>query len=149
MKNMNWSINWTPIKSNGLEFEYLINDLLKSMFPDNEFMHTKETRDGGKDFILITSNKSTKKKLENKVWAECKNYEDKLATSDIAKTFVMAIAFKIREVLIFSRSEITTEALKEIALFKKQIKYKIKIIHGNILEKLLLTYQGNLQNNWS
>jgi len=148
MKNMRWSINWKPIKSNGLEFENLINDLLKLMFPDNEFKHTKETRDGGKDFILITSNESTKKNLENKVWAECKNYEDKLATSDIAKTFVMAIAFKIKEVLIFSRSEITQDSLKEIALFKKQIKYRIKIIHGNILEKLLLTHQEKLQDNW-
>ena len=76
---------WEKIKGDGFAFENIINELLKAMFPLEQYIHTQETRDGGKDFICITKNEDT-------YWAECKNYTDNLALSDVAKTFVMAIA---------------------------------------------------------
>ena len=39
---------WTNIKKDGVLFEKLVNNLLCSIYPNQEFFATKQTHDGGK-----------------------------------------------------------------------------------------------------
>lgn len=134
---------WKKIQGDGLSFENIIKELLKVMFPLEKFKHTKETRDGGKDFVCITQNTES-------YWAECKNYSDNLALSDVAKTFVMAIAEDIKKVMIFSISPFTEVALQEISLFTDKIQYELKVYDGKALDTLMYKYidKVNLSNDF-
>ncbi len=124
---------WEKIQGNGIAFEFIIQKLLKVMFPLEKYQHTKETRDGGKDFVCITQN-------TDHYWAECKNYSANLALSDVAKTFVMAIAEDIKKVMIFSVSPFTEIALQEINQFTNKIQYELKIYDGYALDALMYQY---------
>lgn len=130
---MNRLLCWEKIQGNGIAFENIIKELLKVMFPLEKYIHTQETRDGGKDFVCITQN-------AEHYWAECKNYSDNLALSDIAKTFVMAIAEDIKKVMIFSVSPFTEIALQEISLFTNKIQYELKVYDGKALDTLMYQY---------
>ena len=134
---------WEKIKGDGFAFENIINELLKAMFPLEQYIHTQETRDGGKDFICITKNEDT-------YWAECKNYTDNLALSDVAKTFVMAIAEDIKKILIFSISPFTEIALREMSSLTKRIQYELEIYDGDALNALMNQYIDviNLSDNF-
>lgn len=121
---------WEKIQGDGIAFENVIQELLKVMFPLEKYKHTKETRDGGKDFVCIMQN-------AEHYWAECKNYSDNLALSDVAKTFVMAIAEDIKKVMIFSVSPFTEIALQEISQFRNKIQYELKIYDGHALDTLM------------
>lgn len=124
---------WDKIKGDGNTFEAIIEELLHAMFPQEEYVHTQQTRDGGKDFVCITKNAES-------YWAECKNYTDALATSDIAKTFVMAIAEDVKKVMIFSISPLTDIAIQEISRFTEKIQYEIKLYDGDSLNALMACY---------
>lgn len=143
MANMKRLLCWETIKGDGFAFENIINELLKVMFPLEQYTHTQETRDGGKDFICITKNADT-------YWAECKNYTDDLALSDVAKTFVMAIAEDIKKIMIFSVSPFTEIALRELSGLSKRIRYELEIYDGAALNSLMNQYIDivNLPNDF-
>lgn len=124
---------WESISGDGSAFENIVKKLLKAMFPFEDYVHTQKTRDGGKDFICIT-------KKSSKYWAECKNYSSSLATSDVAKTFVMAIAEHVNMVMIFSISPLTDIAIQEICRFTQRSPYKIKLYDGDALNSLVNKY---------
>ncbi|MDE6664337.1 MAG: restriction endonuclease, partial [Lachnospiraceae bacterium] len=130
---MNRLLCWQKIEKDGYAFEQIIEELLKVMFPLEEYTHTPKTRDGGKDFVCIT-------KSSDEYWAECKNYSDALATSDIAKTFVMAIAEDVKKVMIFSVSPFTDIAIREINSFTEKIQYEVKLYDGDALNAIMLQY---------
>ena len=124
---------WEDIIGDGFAFEDIIDELLKVMFPTEKYVHTKKTRDGGKDFVCITQN-------HEEYWAECKNYESNLATSDVAKTFVMAIAEDVKKVMLFSVSPFTEIAIQEISSYTEKINYEIKLYDGAALNALMFQY---------
>lgn len=124
---------WEDIIGDGFAFEGIIEELLKMMFPTEKYTHTKQTRDGGKDFVCITQN-------QEEYWAECKNYESNLATGDVAKTFVMAIAEDVKKVMLFSVSPFTEIAIQEISSYTEKINYEIKLYDGDALNALMFQY---------
>lgn len=124
---------WEDIIGNGFAFENIIEELLKVMFPTEKYTHTIKTRDGGKDFVCITQN-------NEKYWAECKNYSSPLATSDVAKTFVMAIAEDVKKVMLFSVSSFTEIAIQEIGNYTEKINYEVKLYDGDALNALMFQY---------
>lgn len=129
---------WDEIKSDGKEFENIIEKLLKAMFPLRTYTKTQDTRDGGVDFYCISKN-------NEKLWAECKNYSTNIATSTIAKTLVMAVAEDVKEVIIFSVSELTKIAMEEISRFAMKINFNIRYIDGSLLDKYIIKYQEQLE----
>lgn len=124
---------WEDIIGDGFAFEDIVKELLKVMFPTEKFTHTIKTRDGGKDFVCITQN-------QEKYWAECKNYTSRLATSDVAKTFVMAIAEDVKKVMLFSISSFTEIAIQEIGSYTEKINYEVKLYDGEALNALIFQY---------
>ncbi|MBD5555313.1 MAG: hypothetical protein HDQ95_08260 [Roseburia sp.] len=134
---------WKDIIGDGFAFEDIIGELLKVMFPTEKYTHTIKTRDGGKDFVCITQN-------QEKYWAECKNYTSPLATSDVAKTFVMAIAEDVKKVMLFSISPFTEIAIQEISSYTEKINYEVKLYDGDALNALMFQYinEINLSNDF-
>ena len=74
---------WTNFKKDGVLFEKLVNNLLCSIYPNQEFFATKQTHDGGKDIVsedelLFGENIS--------LWMECKYHKEKISVHDISTT---------------------------------------------------------------
>src|SRR5699024_5827707 len=70
---------------------------------------------------------------QNKLWAECKNYRDKIALDILAPTLVMAQIYGVNTIIFFSRSQINTRAKNKILLYgektgKKNIFYDADIL---------------------
>ena len=93
----------------GEAFEMLIETLLNLMYNGEniEWEKTPTTHDGNKDFIGKRDNGSS-------IWAECKNYNEKISVKTIAPTLVMAEIDDIQEILVFSYSEINSSAKKKL-----------------------------------
>ncbi len=67
----------------GHKFEELIGELLNLLYQDVHWEKTKMTHDGSKDFL-------GQKEDGSFIWAECKNYRDKVSLKVVAPTLVMA-----------------------------------------------------------
>ena len=108
---------------NGMIFEYIVGIILKSIYPHIHFEHTYYSHDGGKDFYATNGGE--------KLWVEAKCHQRHLELSRIAGTFIMADIYEINQIIVFSASELSVGAIKNLS------KYAAK--HG----KTMIVYQGS------
>lgn len=123
----------------GIEFEKLIGELLKLLY-QNQCVHwekTKMTHDGSKDFL-------GKKSDGSYIWAECKNYRDKVSLKVIAPTLVMAEINDIQEILVFSYSAINYNTKKKLLYYANKREKKIYYYDDENLERLLFRFRTKL-----
>ena len=87
----------------GLKFEKLAEALLKQMYKNEEitWSPTQITNDGNRDFYAVD-------RLENKLWAECKNYAKSIELKTIASTIVMVQINCVSEILFFRQYVMTS-----------------------------------------
>ena len=114
---MKYLTDWNAFKENGSFngnlFEDLVKELLACMYPNVIWEQTKKSWDGNKDFV-------SKGLHSNEKWAECKCYKKKLDLKVLAPTLVMSTVSNIKDILIFSYSEINTNAKRKIAQFAER-----------------------------
>lgn len=101
----------------GLLFEYLVELILKRMYPDIQFEHTKYVHDGGKDFYSTSD--------DEKIWVEAKCHREHLGLGRIAGSFIMADICQINQIIVFSYSKLTEGAIANLA--------KYATFHGKII----------------
>lgn len=126
-------------KYDGLKFEDLINELLTSLY-GNEWTRTRKSHDNNRDFWTLMKTENGK----SKVWAECKNYRDKIALDVLAPTLVMAQIYGVNTVIFFSRSEINQRAKDKILLYGEKTEKKIFFYDADTLEDLIINHSNHL-----
>lgn len=138
---MKYLTDWNAFKENGSFngnlFEDLVKELLACMYPNVIWEQTKKSWDGNKDFV-------SKGLHSNEKWAECKCYKKKLDLKVLAPTLVMSTVSNIKDILIFSYSEINTNAKRKIAKFAESQEATIIVYENEVLEELILKYQDVL-----
>lgn len=138
---MKYLTDWNAFKENGSFngnlFEDLVKELLACMYPNVIWEQTKKSWDGNKDFV-------SKGLQSNEKWAECKCYKKKLDLKVLAPTLVMSTVSNIKDILIFSYSEINTNAKRKIAQFAESQEATIIVYENEVLEELILKYQDVL-----
>ena len=72
-------------KGNGQMFEELVKSLLHAQY-GLRWIQTPKSHDDNRDFWILLKDK--------RIWAECKNYQDKIAMDILAPTLVMATSSK-------------------------------------------------------
>ena len=130
-------------KNDGKLFEKFIKELLAIEYPNYNFMHTKQTRDGAKD---ITSSSKLLFGKEISLWMECKNYNDKLSFNDISSTLLMAYLEDAKQLIFFSYSKVNREFYKYIARYTDRTKIDVKIFDDVALEQLILKNAYRFEN---
>lgn len=118
-----------PLKYSGVEFENLIEELLKIIYGE-KWVRTKKSHDNNRDFWLYAD--------QEKLWAECKNYKDTIAMNTLAPTLVMAQIYDVNTILFFSRSKINSNAKDKILAYGEKTKKKIIFYDAEILENLII-----------
>ena len=138
---MKYLTDWNAFKENGSFngnlFEDLVKELLACMYPNVIWEQTKKSWDGNKDFV-------SKGLHSNEKWAECKCYKKKLDLKVLAPTLFMSTVSNIKDILIFSYSEINTNAKRKIAQFAESQEATIIVYENEVLEELILKYQDVL-----
>lgn len=138
---MKYLTDWNAFKENGSFngnlFEDLVKELLACMYPNVIWEQTKKSWDGNRDFV-------SKGLHSNEKWAECKCYKKKLDLKVLAPTLVMSTVSNIKDILIFSYSEINTNAKRKIAQFAESQEATIIVYENEVLEELILKYQDVL-----
>lgn len=125
-------------KKKGKSFEDLVCSLLKCIFPDIVFIQTEYVHDGGKDFYSVGNID------EEKIWVEAKNYNNHLELSKFSNTFIMADISEVNRILIFSMSELTSGAKKNIARYAAYNNKSISVYAGKDVCYLLEKYKENI-----
>lgn len=123
----------------GIQFEEFVKKILKCEYPEHlnfSVENTLPTHDGGKDFVIVSED------LE--IWAECKNYENRLSLKNIANTLVFAHVGNINQILIFSYSKLNKNALDTICSFFKHDNKILRIYDDEALENLILVHYEEL-----
>ncbi len=110
------------MSNEGEAFELIVKQLLKTLYPNYNFIHTIYSHDGGKDFYTATENE--------KIWVEAKCYNRHLELSRIAGTFVMADICEINKIIIFSKSKLSSGAFINFARYSS-INNKILIVYND------------------
>ena len=90
------SKNGNGSKYDGLKFENLINELLAVLY-GKEWVRTGKSHDDNRDFWTLMETEDG----QNKLWAECKNYRDKIALDILAPTLVMAQIYGVNTIIFF------------------------------------------------
>lgn len=132
---------WTNFKKDGVLFEKLVNNLLCSIYPNQEFFATKQTHDGGKDIVsedelLFGENIS--------LWMECKYHKEKISVHDISTTLLMAYLEDAKQLVVFSYSKINKTFLEYMAKYKERTKIDVKVFHDESLEQLIISNINNI-----
>lgn len=127
-----FKITWKNKK--GKDFEDLVYELLKCMFPNIIFKQTNYVHDGGKDFYSVGN------VMEEKIWVEAKNYNNHLELSKFSNTFIMADIAEVNRILIFSMSEVTSGAQTNIARYAAYNHKSISVYAGKDVCFLLKKY---------
>ena len=124
---------------NGEKFERLVEKLLNLMYDGEniEWEKTHTTHDGNKDFI-------GKKDDGSAIWAECKNYNEKISVKTIAPTLVMAEIDDIQEILVFSYSEINSSAKKKLIQYANKREKNIYFYDDINLEQILFKHRTKI-----
>lgn len=137
MRDDFWS-NFTTVNKDGKvirdgeAFEDLIEALLRAMF-GTSWEPTRRSHDHNRDFHIRIN--------ELKLWAECKNYEKKIALDTVAPTLVMAQVFDVDSILFFSYSEINPSAKRKILAFGEKSGKRIFFYDELKLERLLIQHR--------
>lgn len=127
------SKNGNGSKYDGLKFENLINELLSVLY-GKEWVRTGKSHDDNRDFWTLMETEDG----QNKLWAECKNYRDKIALDILAPTLVMAQIYGVNTIIFFSRSQINTRAKNKILLYGEKTGKRIIFYDADILEDLII-----------
>lgn len=122
----------------GIKFEDLVEQLLLLMY-GKKWERTKKTHDNNRDFWTTMN--------DDILWAECKNYNDKISMQILAPTLIMAQIYEATTILFFSHSEINVQAKKKILLFGEQTHRHIIFFDGVLLNTLLVKYESRLPKN--
>lgn len=121
--------NKGKIIRDGIKFENLIEELLMKQYPV-QWKRTNQSHDFNRDFHLTVEN--------NKIWAECKNYEQNIALDTIAPTLVMAQIFDANIIIFFSYSKINSSARRKLAAFASKTKKDIYLVDERNLDELII-----------
>ena len=133
------SKNGNGSKYDGLKFENLINELLAVLY-GKEWVRTGKSHDDNRDFWTLMETEDG----QNKLWAECKNYRDKIALDILAPTLVMAQIYGVNTIIFFSRSQINTRAKNKILLYGEKTGKRIIFYDADILEDLIINNSSYL-----
>ena len=115
------------------EFEELCTEYLKIRFKDKNIqVHgTRLKKDGGKDVI------GKSKDVPYEIWAECKRHNRSIGLDTISKNVILVISKGINELIFFSTSNITKNALKHISIVAAKHDFSVSFIYGKRLYKEL------------
>lgn len=128
---------------NGIKFENMVAQLLRlkypAIHPTEEWHRTALSWDGKRDFyqkVLVHGEDWLR-------WAECKSYQKPISFNILAPTLIMSTLRDVNEIIIFSYSQLNSEAINALQEFAKEHKKRIQIFDDNKLEQLILFYQND------
>ena len=113
-------------------FERLVEIVLKKLYPEYNFTRTEYSHDGGKDFYAFDG--------ETNIWAEAKCHKRHLELGRIAGTFIMAEVCKINRIIIFSLSDLTSGAVKNLTKFISQKGKELIIFSDSDIRTLICNF---------
>ena len=127
------------IIQDGKKFESLIEMLLKLLYGNENvnWEKTKDTHDGNKDFLGKRSDGTY-------IWAECKNYKEKISLKVIAPTLVMAEINDIHDILIFSYSALNQNTKNKLLYYADKRNKKLYYYDDLNLENLLFRFRTKI-----
>lgn len=123
----------------GQAFEGLVSALLQIKY-GTEWIPTKKSHDDNRDFWILLENE--------RIWAECKNYQNTIAMDILAPTLVMAQVYEVDTILFFSRSVINQNAKNKILAFGEKSKKEIFFYDGDSLDTLIWNSQNQLPERY-
>lgn len=130
---------------NDKEFEELCTEYLKLYYKNkNISIHgTKLKKDGGKDIV------GTALDVPYEIWAECKRHNRALGLETISKSAILVISRGINELIYFSTSDITRNAIKHISMVAAKHDFSVTFIYGDRLYQelsILPRFQYDVKN---
>lgn len=131
------------LKNNdGQLFEQLCLNLLKFMYPNEEWHQTSSSWDGKKDFYADINVGGIS---QIKCWAECKCHTDNLSIDVISSTLVVGTLENAGIIIFFSYSPLNRNAVEYLAFFKEKTGKQILIFDDIKLEELIINcyHQGH------
>lgn len=139
---LDWAkISNTELNTNtnkGIQFENLIEELIKWMFPNEQWRRTKKSNDGKRDFVFPDD-----ERLPDAKWIECKNYEKNLSINIIAPTLVMGVIKEIKAIYFFSFNPLNENAIDGILRYSKSVGKSVQVFDGPLLDNIIIKYQPN------
>ena len=111
------------------EFEQLCTEYLTLHYKNkNITIHgTRLKKDGGKDIV------GTAQDVPYEIWAECKRHNRALGLEKISKNVILVISKGINELIYFSTSDITRNAVKHVSIVAAKHNFSVTFIYGNRL----------------
>ena len=111
------------------EFEELCTEYLKLHYKNkNITVHgTRLKKDGGKDIVGTTQD------VPYEIWAECKRHNRSLGLEKISKNVILVISRGINELIYFSTSDITRNAIKHVSIVAAKHNFSVTFIYGKRL----------------
>ena len=105
------------------EFEQLCTEYLTLHYKNkNITIHgTRLKKDGGKDIV------GTAQDVPYEIWAECKRHNRALGLEKISKNVILVISKGINELIYFSTSDITRNAVKHVSIVAAKHNSIIKV----------------------
>lgn len=119
----------------GIAFEKLVAQLLLLEYGVS-WKHTKKSHDQNRDFYLYLK--------DERLWAECKNYQSKISMDILAPTLVMAQIYDVDTIIIFSYSPLNKYAREKIYAFGSSTGKKVLIYDDEVLEELIIKHRQKL-----
>lgn len=124
----------------GIAFENVIEQLIKAMFPTEEWRRTQESHDEKRDFVNPKD-----ESLPDQKWAECKNYNENLSINTIAPTLVMGAINQIQCIYFFSYSKLNDNAIEGILRYAESSKKEVTVFDGILLDNLIIKYSSQIE----
>lgn len=111
------------------EIEELCTEYLKLHYKNkNIAIHgTRLRKDGGKDIV------GTACDVPYEIWAECKRQNRALGLEKISKNVILVISKGINELIYFSTSDITRNAIKHVSIVAAKHNFSVTFIYGSRL----------------
>lgn len=111
------------------EFEELCTEYLKLHYKNKNInIHgTRLKKDGGKDIVGTASD------VPYEIWAECKRHNRALGLENISKNVILVISKGINEIIYFSTSDITRNAIKHVSIVAAKHNFSVTFIYGKRL----------------
>ena len=112
-----------------MQFEELCTEYLQWLYKGKKIqIHgTRLRKDGGKDAVGIAE------EVPYEIWAEFKKHCRSVGLEEIAKNVVLVLSKGINELLFFSTSNITRNAIKHISIVSKKHDFSVSFYYGQRL----------------
>ncbi|MBE6841118.1 MAG: ATP-binding protein [Ruminococcus sp.] len=124
----------------GIAFEDVVEQLIKAMFPKENWRRTPKSHDKKRDFVYPQD-----ETLPDQKWAECKNYYENLSINTIAPTLVMGAIDQIQCIYFYSYSKLNDNAIEGILRYAESSKKKVNIFDGILLDNLIIKYNNQIE----